>query len=709
MKKIYLAFLFNISLVFSQNCTIQKNSIQEQYFNIKITDEYRSLEKLDDSTTNWLKCQNENSKNVLSQIKSKDSLSKTFYERVKARKDQTFYLTFKNNDHYFFCKKRVGENYAKLFLKNQQKEEILIYDPKNYKPELGKQFVISFYQPSNKGDKIAIALTEGGKEVSDMIIYDLTTHTLLSDVIENSWPSEMGGISWLPDDSGFIYTKMASNNNNDPDFLLNSESCLHLLNSQGKDKVIFSRILNPEINIQKEDFPIVQIKEDYLIGFLGGPTEYKDCYYTSLEKLNEKKLDWKPLFKKEEKVTPNYFVKGMNIFFMVNNKEILIQSLNDNENSKKKLVVTTKKEEYLNNILPTKEGFYYSTLKNGIEAKLYFYNGKKSKEIILPFKAGDVSLENIDATKSELWVYCSGWTQRTKIFKYDLKTNTFTEEKINEENTKYNDLVVEELEIKTHDGLLMPVSIIRQKNIKKDKKTRTIIDSYGAYGSIGAPTYSENMLEWVYNGGMYVYAHVRGGGEKGDDWHKGGYKQTKPNSWKDLISCAEYLIQKKYTSPKHLGVLGVSAGGITVGRGITERPDLFKAAVIKVGILNPLRLETTPNGANNVKEFGTTKIEEEFKALYKMDPYLHLQPNTNYPATLLTAGMNDARVLYWQPAKFVAKMQVCQKNNNPVLFRVNMDGGHGSGVTVNKSLEENIDVYTFFYWQLGHPDFQVKK
>lgn len=360
--------------------------------------------------------------------------------------------------------------------------------------------------------------------------------------------------------------------------------------------------------------------------------------------------------------------------------------------------------------LPTKfQGFYFTTLKNGISAKLYFYNNKVN-EIILPFSSGKITISNINENSNELILYCSGWTKKRKRFKYVFGENVFKDVDLNKNISLVNsdEIVVEEIEIKTHDGLDLPLTIIYKKRLKKNGKNKVYMTGYGSYGTSVKPFFSPYSLLWVEDGGILVYTHVRGGGEKGDAWHKGGFKETKPNTWKDFISSAEYLIKNKYTSSKYIGITGGSAGGILIGRAITERPDLFKAAIIDVGILNTLRFEFTPNGQNNVKEFGSIKIEKEFNALYEMDSYYHIQKGVNYPATLITTGINDSRVITWIPAKFAAKLKAYNSGENPIFLSVDFNGGHGGNDSTDSLHSSLADEFAFFYWQLGDKNYKTK-
>jgi prolyl oligopeptidase len=265
--------------------------------------------------------------------------------------------------------------------------------------------------------------------------------------------------------------------------------------------------------------------------------------------------------------------------------------------------------------------------------------------------------------------------------------------------------------VRSHDGTSVPISIAYRKGLKLDASHPALVWAYGAYGTEAgtpAPFFDPRSVAWMERGGIVAVAHVRGGGEYGDDWHRAGMKATKPNSWMDLIACAEYLIERKYTTRTRLGITGQSAGGIVIGRAITARPDLFAAAVSDAGLSEMVRFELTPNGPGNIREFGTVKIEEEFRALYEMSPYHHVQNGVAYPAVLLTAGMNDKRVVAWQPAKFAARLQAATSGSRPILLSLDFDAGHGIGTGKSQSQEALADKYAFLLWQFGEPDFQFK-
>jgi prolyl oligopeptidase len=294
------------------------------------------------------------------------------------------------------------------------------------------------------------------------------------------------------------------------------------------------------------------------------------------------------------------------------------------------------------------------------------------------------------------------------VYEYDPVKNNITNTKLLPAG-KYGapeDLVSVEVEVKSHDGTIVPLTIIHKRDLKTDGKNPTILYGYGAYGFSLYPLFSAENLAFLEKGGILANAHVRGGGEYGEEWHLAGFQKTKPNTWKDFIACAEYLIEKKYTSPQFLVGRGASAGGILIGRALTERPDLFTAAIVQVGCLDMLRFELTANGAGNIPEFGSVKTEEGFKALYEMSSYHHVKEGVRYPAVLLTHGVNDARVDVWLSAKMAARLQSATSSGKPVLLRLDYDAGHGIDATNEQYLEQLADIFSFVLWQCGVKEHQ---
>jgi prolyl oligopeptidase len=352
------------------------------------------------------------------------------------------------------------------------------------------------------------------------------------------------------------------------------------------------------------------------------------------------------------------------------------------------------------------------TYSDGIDNHIYKYNfaTKQTSEINLPY-TGAAYVFCLDDKTNNCFAGVTSWNKPYTEFNYNAETDEFSPSMFNPPPVypeAYQDLQVEEVEVKGHDGVMIPLSIIYKKGITLDGSNVCLMDSYGAYGSSMTPyfNYLENSL--VVKGVVIAIPHVRGGSEKGEEWYKAGYKTTKPNTWKDFNSCAEYLIAKGYTSPERLAGTGTSAGGILISRAITERPDLYAAAICNVGCANAMRMETAPNGPGNIPEFGTVKDSIECLALYEMDGVQHVVKDTKYPAVICIGGWNDPRVIAWEPGKFAAALQNATTSGKPVLMKVNYDNGH---FTEDKSVTfaNFADQFAFAMWQCGHPDFQLKQ
>jgi prolyl oligopeptidase len=254
---------------------------------------------------------------------------------------------------------------------------------------------------------------------------------------------------------------------------------------------------------------------------------------------------------------------------------------------------------------------------------------------------------------------------------------------------------------RARDGTQVPLSIVAKKGLKRDGRNPTLVSAYGAYQISSNPYFSPRTLALLERGGVFATAHVRGGGEYGKRWWKGGQKLTKPNTWRDIIDCCEHLVREGWASKKTLTIQGGSAGGITVGRALTERPDLFAGVISNVGVSNALRAEFAQNGPPNIDEFGTVTEKDGFTGLLAMDAMQHVKDGTRYPAVLLTVGMTDPRVDAWNGGKMVARLQKANRSANPILLRVNFDAGHGLGSTRSQIDDERADEYAFTLWRAG--------
>jgi prolyl oligopeptidase len=266
------------------------------------------------------------------------------------------------------------------------------------------------------------------------------------------------------------------------------------------------------------------------------------------------------------------------------------------------------------------------------------------------------------------------------------------------------ELEIADVKATSYDGTLIPMTVLHKNGLKLDGSNPTLLDAYGAYGFSETAYFSPTNMVWLEKGGVLAFANVRGSGVYGNDWYKAGFKTTKSNTWKDGVACAQYLIKQGYASPKTLGVMGTSAGGIFVGRTVTTAPELFAAAIFNVGMMDTIRSEESANGITNISEFGTVKKLAEFKALLEMSTYHHIKDGTAYPAVMFVHGMNDPRVDVWESGKAAARLQAASNSGKPVLLRLDLQAGHGMGSTATQRYAQAADIYSFLLWQMGQAE-----
>ena len=686
--------------------------VVDSYFGTRITDNYRWLEDLNNPTvTSWIKAQADFANNVLDNINGKDILIKRFKEYQQMHGDK-FGKILQVGNTYFYAKTAKGENLSKLYIRTLPNgvEEIL-FDPER----VGRNTQLIDFIVDDNAKRLAMKLSSAGAEICRARILDIKTKKLLDDNLGPIW-SEFP-IQFVSNATEIIYTKMKSSDNKSDDVLKNMDVYLHSIGKpESSDMLLFSREKYKELNVLPERFPEVSVSDDskYLFLNIGSVKKEYLVYYAPFNELHKVKVDWKPLIKYDDEII-EYYTMGNQLFFLSHKnapkyKIGVTNLLNPNfENAR---ILVPEGKDVVTDIQKTKNYIIYAT-SNGITEDVHILSPETfvSKKLSLP-QGASFSLPFNHKLNDRLIVYNTSWLSPYSIYECDVSKNTILKSKwfdMSGSFPDYNkDFAIKEVEVKSHDGVLVPLSILYPKNLKMDGSAPLYLTGYGAYGFSSQQDFMGIMSVLLEQGCSIAFAHVRGGGEKGEDWHRAGMKSTKPNTWKDFIACAEYLINQKYTSPQRLIGNGASAGGILIGRAITERPDLFAVAIVEVGITNVLRMETSPNGDNQIPEFGSVKVAEDINALIEMDAQSKVINGTKYPAVFVRSGMNDARVVPWMPAKFAAALQNSSISNKPILLYVNYGNGHfTSDIDVNN--KENADMFSFALWQVGHPKFALKE
>ena len=432
-------------------------------------------------------------------------------------------------------------------------------------------------------------------------------------------------------------------------------------------------------------------------------------YAAPLASLDSARVPWRKIVDESDEVT-DLSVHGDELYLLTHagasNFKIVSARLNAPDLHHARVVVPPG-TAVLKSIGAASDALYVGTLEGGLGTVLRVpYGGGKASLVPLPYP-GSLGEFSLDAQHPGVLMKLTSWTQPQLWYAYDPASGHTRDTGLRARSpVDYGAITSVEVKAPSADGTMVPLSIIYRRDLAMDGSHPTILEGYGSYGITQDPAFNPTLLAWLERGGVYAVAHVRGGGEYGDDWHLAGQKLKKQNTISDFIGCAQYLVDKKFTSPARLAGQGGSAGGITVGGAITQRPDLFAAIVDNVGVSDNLRIELSPNGPPNVPEFGTVTDEDGFKGLYAMSAYHHVDAGKPYPAVLLTTGVHDPRVDSWQMAKMTARLQASTSSGKPILLRVDYDAGHGIGSTKSQGIDETADEWAFVLWQVGDKDFQ---
>ncbi|WP_299767076.1 prolyl oligopeptidase family serine peptidase [uncultured Dokdonia sp.] len=716
---VFFLLLLSTTSIQAQHLNISPEIAYDTYHGITVADPYRNIENIKDSVVvNWMKNQAYYSNEVLDSLNGRNSL---YNRQVVISENSPYFIygTRKTNDgRYFYVKKEKDSAYAYIAYRDfQSSKEHFLFDPS--KNDITNYYGITYIKPNWKGNKVAIGLKRRGAEVGIVVILDVLTKKIDNIVLKNTDPNNFYGINWLPDDSGFIYVYIPYTDPNSPDYWLETKSVLYKLGTDPKKlNVILEVGTDKNIKLKKEDFPAITIfhKDDaYVYARIGGSSRFKDTYFKKIEDIADTSISWELLYSKEHKIRK--FIPSKNGFYFLtalqkDNYQIAKTNMHHPDFSNYQIIAKPNSNEIIADFELTKDGIYYVTEKNGVEATLNFTNGSMHKIIQMPSKSGKITIDSLGDEFPYLWVTGSGWLNNDITYIYNHKDDNFSQLQLKKvkQYTEFSNFEVLEFEIPSHDGVMLPISIIKQKNVILDSNNPVLLYGYGSYGTIARPFFSYMFLTWIKEGGILVVPHVRGGGEKGNKWYLDGSKTKKFNTWKDLIAATEYLIDKKYTNPSKIAVWGTSAGGIMAGKAITTRPDLYATAVFISPAMNMLRSEIQPNGLNSIKEFGTVEKEDEFKALLDMDSYHSIKIGVKYPSVYVYAGAKDGRVVVWDSAKFVAKLQASSISKKPILFDVDFNSGHAGNVGgTNSIFRLYANSIAFLLWQTGHPDYQLKE
>jgi len=668
----------------------RKDTVSTTYFGEKVSDPYRWLEDdRSEETAAWVKAQNELTFGYLDKIPFREALKTRMekiwnYERISA--------PFTEGDYTYYYKNDGLQNQSVLYRKDSSGKEEVFLDPNTFSKDGTTSLAdISF---SDDGSLVAYAISEGGSDWRKVIVLQTKDKKVVGETLVDV---KFSGMSWFKND-GFYYSSYDKPTGSE----LSAKTDQHKLyyhklgTSQKEDRVIFGAE-------QKRRYVGGSVTEDnkYLIITAANSTSGNELYMKDLTKenspivtvLNNFDTDSYVIDSQDEKL---YIVTNLNA---PNKRIVSVSAANPKPENWVDFIAET--ENVLN---PSTAGGYFfaNYMKDAVsQVKQFDYTGKLVREISLPGLGTATGFGDKKEAKTIYYSFTNYTTPGT-IYSFDVANGAskeYQKPKVDFDSSKYES---KQVFYTSKDGTKVPMIITYKKGIELNGKNPTMLYAYGGFNVSLTPSFSVANAIWMENGGIYAVPNLRGGGEYGKKWHDAGTKMQKQNVFDDFIAAAEYLIKEKYTSSEYLAIRGGSNGGLLVGATMTQRPDLMKVALPAVGVLDMLRYHTFTAGAGWAYDYGTADDSKEmFSYLKKYSPVHNVKEGGSYPATMITTGDHDDRVVPAHSFKFAAELQAKNKGQNPMLIRIDVNAGHGAGKSVAQTIQENVDIQAFTLYNMG--------
>lgn len=692
----------------------------ETFFGTTVDDPYRDFENTKSpAVAAWMKAHSDYAHKLLESLPGRAQLREQLERYDGSASARVTGVVRTRGDAYFYERRGAKEDQFKLYTRQGlDGAEKLLFDPETLKAKTGKPHAINYFTPSPDGKLVALGVSAAGSEEAALRVLNVATGKQIGPEIPRA---QFGAVSFTPDGREMYFHRMQALAKGQPATDKYQRSMAVVMKPGGSEKSVRTvlRAGDPgAVQLPGTEFPTIDVQPDgrvIAVATDGVSPEFR-AWHTTLSKLRSGKPGWSKLFDKDDGVTA-LAVAGDRAYALTYkgaSRYKLLAGKLDGFNPATAQVLLPASERVLTGLAAASDGLYVEAREGNVKKllRIEHKDGAAPVEVALPV-AGAFTLSGTSARADMpgLIIDLESWTRARQI--YAVAADGRVSNTGLQPAGPYDaptDVVATEVMVKSHDGALVPMSIIHKQGVKLDGSNPTILYGYASYGITEEPFFSPSRLVWMDVGGVFAVANPRGSAVFGRDWHEAGKKATKPNTWRDFIACAEWLVANQWTQPSKLGIWGGSAGGILVGRAMTERPDLFAAVVPAVGALDTVRAETTPNGIPNIPEFGSRKTEEGFRALLEMSTYAHIKDGVNYPAVLLTHGVNDPRVEVWNSTKVAARLLAAQASakgqKKPVLLRLDYDSGHGIGSTKSQALDERADTFAFMLWQMGQPKFQ---
>ena len=679
-------------------------AVTETLWGQKVTDDYRYMEKLGPETTDWMKKEGAYTRRLFDSIAPRAALGKRMADFSGSFDAIQDYASYGGRE--FYEERQPGADNFDVMVRDAKGTRKIVDIEAVMKAHGGKPYAVNYILPSTDGAKIAVGISEGGSEDASLFVYDAATGKQVAGPIPHV---QFGATGWSDDSKTLFFNQLKKLKPSDPPTEKYKGSKAFAWDLTAAPVAVAGPGIAKDAEIAPEAFPLVVTSpgssDAALLSINGVQPEWK-AWTAPAADATSADAPWKLLFDRDDDVT-KMDGRGQD-FFLLSHKDAptyKVLGLKAGEPmSKARVIVPAAPDRVIEGIHAASDGLYVLARKGAYSELLRVpTDSDKIETIDLPIK-GHISEAFTDPRKPGIDIDLSSWVLPPTGYAYDPTSGKFADLKLGKHgDINPADYTVSDLEAKSYDGVMVPVSLIQPKG--KPTPQITVMEAYGSYGITNLADFSTRRAAMMKEGITYAICHVRGSSIKGHSWYLDGKDANKHNTWQDLVACGRDLVARGITTPKKLFIIGGSAGGITMGRTMETAPDLFAGVMDIVPAANTLRMEFTPNGPDNIPEFGTVTKEQGFKNLYDMDSIAHLKKGVDYPAIVISTGLNDPRVAPWVPAKFAAAMMAL-KGPNPVLLRIDSQAGHGIGSTRSQSDALSADWIAFVKWRAAEPDWQ---
>jgi prolyl oligopeptidase len=689
--------------------------VPQTFHGVTVPDPYRDLEDVKSPATQaWFKTQGEYAESMLATMPDRQTLAERIEALGRATGDSVRGIVRSAGGRLFYLKREAGHAQFKLMTRDGMngRERVLLDPEALTKKAQGVPHAVNYFVPSWDGKRLAFGVSAGGSEDASLYVMEVADGQVLGSPIARVHADT---VHWAPDNRSLTYNQLRELPAGSPPTETYLDTTVYHLRvgaAESSARPLFGPLVNKELKLDRLDVATVSFDPSsrFMLARTTDTTVPEGKLFVApVADLGQPQIAWRPISVFDDRITDARLYHDT--LYLRTTKGAprgrwlaLDLRLRGGGVQMAKVAIDEPSRGVLKGLVIGQGGTLYAEVSQGFGTRTLRYGAPGQAPVdMAPGVVGSAfAIDDPAHGHGDLWVFTSSWNEPPKVLATAGPGKPAVDTQLLNLRVPPGTpaLTVTEVLVPSHDGAQVPLAIIHRADLKRDGPRPTLLVGYASYGFSIDARFNARSVAWLERGGVLAYTNPRGSGAFGDAWHRAGFKTTKANTWKDGIAAAKYLVAQGFATPKTLGIWGTSAGGIFVGRAVTEAPELFAAAIFDVGTMDTVRAEESANGITNISEFGTVKDPAEFKGLLEMSTYHQIKDGVAYPAVLLIHGMNDPRVDVWQSGKAAARLQAASTSGKPVLLRLDGQAGHGIGSTAQQQTSKLADIYAFLLWQM---------